>query len=42
MGRHANGRSANVDRLGVGGLVVLLDAVLLAITALGVFGVKFD
>ena len=41
MGRHANGRKANLVAWVAVGLVVLLDAVLLAITLLGVFGVNF-
>jgi len=41
MGRHANGRKANVVAWIAVGLVVLLDAILLAITLLGVFGVTF-
>ena len=41
MGRHANGRKANIVAWTAVGLVVLLDAVLLVITLLGVFGVSF-
>ncbi len=41
MGRHTNGRKANVVAWIAVGLVVLLDAILLAITLLGVFGVSF-
>jgi Mn2+/Fe2+ NRAMP family transporter len=41
MGRHANGRKANVVAWIAVGLVVVLDAILLAITLLGVFGVSF-
>ena len=41
MGRHANGRKANVIAWVSVGLVVLLDAVLLVVTLLGVFGVHF-
>jgi len=40
MGRHANGRKANVVAWASVGLVVLLDGVLLVVTALGVIGVK--
>jgi Mn2+/Fe2+ NRAMP family transporter len=40
MGRHANGRVANVFAWVSVGLVVILDAVLLGVTALGVFGVQ--
>ena len=39
MGRHRNGRVANVLAWGAVGLVIALDAVLLGVTALGVFGV---
>lgn len=41
MGRHANGRKANVLAYASVGLVVVLDAVLIGVTVLGVFGVKF-
>ena len=41
MGRHANGRKANAIAWLSVGLVVLLDAVLLVVTLLGVFGVHF-
>ncbi len=41
MGRHANGRKANAIAWVAVGLVVLLDAVLLVVTLLGVFGVHF-
>jgi Mn2+/Fe2+ NRAMP family transporter len=41
MGRHANGRKANLVAWVAVGLVVLLDVVLLAITLLGVFGINF-
>ena len=41
MGRHANGRNRNILAWTSVGLVVLLDAVLLGVTALGLFGVKF-
>ena len=40
MGRHRNGRLANVLAWGAVGLVIALDAVLLGVTALGVFGVQ--
>jgi NRAMP (natural resistance-associated macrophage protein)-like metal ion transporter len=39
MGRYRNGRVANVLAWGAVGLVVLLDVVLLGVTALGFFGV---
>ena len=39
MGRHANGRKANMVAWVAVGLVVLLDAVLLVITALGLVGI---
>jgi NRAMP (natural resistance-associated macrophage protein)-like metal ion transporter len=39
MGRHRNGRVANVLAWSAVGLVVILDAVLLGVSALGVFGV---
>ncbi len=39
MGRHRNGRVANVLAWSAVGLVVVLDAVLLGVTALGAFGV---
>jgi Mn2+/Fe2+ NRAMP family transporter len=41
MGRHANGRKANAIAWLAVGLVVLLDAVLLVVTLLGVFGIHF-
>ncbi|HSS36545.1 MAG TPA: Nramp family divalent metal transporter [Patescibacteria group bacterium] len=40
MGRHANGRPLNVIAWACVGLVVALDVVLLATTALGVFGIQ--
>jgi Mn2+/Fe2+ NRAMP family transporter len=40
MGRHRNGRVANVLAWGAVGLVIALDAVLLGVTALGVFGIR--
>jgi Mn2+/Fe2+ NRAMP family transporter len=40
MGKHANGRIANVIAWVAVGLVILLDLVLLAVAALGVFGVN--
>ena len=40
MGAHANGRVGNVLAWGAVGIVVVLDAVLLGIAALGVFGVS--
>ena len=40
MGRHRNGRVANVLAWSAVGLVVVLDAVLLGVTVLGVFGVS--
>ncbi|MBA3876113.1 MAG: Mn transporter [Anaerolinea sp.] len=40
MGRHRNGRVANALAWGAVGLVIALDAVLLGVTALGVFGVR--
>jgi NRAMP (natural resistance-associated macrophage protein)-like metal ion transporter len=42
MGRHANGRKANLVAWIAVGLVVLLDVALLVITLLGVFGVSFS
>ena len=39
MGRHRNGRVANVLAWSAVGLVVILDVVLLGVSALGVFGV---
>jgi Mn2+/Fe2+ NRAMP family transporter len=42
MGRHANGRKANIIAWLAVGLVILLDAVLLVVTALGVVGVKIE
>jgi Mn2+/Fe2+ NRAMP family transporter len=40
MGRHANGRRANVLAWAAVGLVVALDVVLLGATLLGVFGIQ--
>ena len=40
MGRHANGRIANVVAWAAVGVVVVLDVVLLAVTLLGAVGVK--
>lgn len=40
MGRHANGRGANIVAWGAVGLVVILDLVLLVTTLLGVFGIN--
>jgi Mn2+/Fe2+ NRAMP family transporter len=40
MGRHANGRVANVFAWTAVGLVVLLDSVLLGVSLLGAFGVN--
>ena len=40
MGAHANGRVGNVLAWGAVGIVVVLDAVLLGIAALGIFGVS--
>jgi NRAMP (natural resistance-associated macrophage protein)-like metal ion transporter len=40
MGRHRNGRRANVLAWGAVGLVVVLDAVLLAVSGLGLFGIE--
>ena len=40
MGAHANGRVGNVLAWGAVGIVVVLDAVLLGVAALGVFGVS--
>jgi Mn2+/Fe2+ NRAMP family transporter len=40
MGRHRNGRMGNVLAWSAVGLVVVLDAVLLAVTVLGVFGLE--
>jgi NRAMP (natural resistance-associated macrophage protein)-like metal ion transporter len=40
MGRHANGRGGNILASASVGLVVVLDAVLLGVTALGVLGVQ--
>jgi Mn2+/Fe2+ NRAMP family transporter len=40
MGRHRNGRFANVVAYVSVGLVVLLDLVLLSVTVLGAFGVE--
>lgn len=40
LGRHRNGRIANVLAWGAVGLVVLLDAILLGVTALGAVGVS--
>jgi NRAMP (natural resistance-associated macrophage protein)-like metal ion transporter len=42
MGRHANGRKANVLAWGAVGLVVILDAVLLGTAALSAFGVTIS
>lgn len=39
MGRHRNGRVANILAWGAVGLVIILDAVLLGVSALGIFGV---
>jgi Mn2+/Fe2+ NRAMP family transporter len=39
MGRHANGRRANVLAWGAVGLVVVLDSVLLGSTFLGALGI---
>ncbi|MBF8290482.1 MAG: Mn2+ and Fe2+ transporters of the family, partial [Chloroflexi bacterium] len=41
MGRHRNGRVANVLAWGAVGLVIALDAVLLGVTALGMLGISF-
>jgi Mn2+/Fe2+ NRAMP family transporter len=40
MGRHRNGRLANVLAWGAVALVIALDAVLLGVTALGIVGIK--
>ena len=40
MGAHANGRVGNVLAWGAVGIVVVLDAVLLGVAALGIFGVS--
>ncbi len=40
MGRHRNGRIANVLAWGAVGLVIALDLVLLGVGALGIFGVR--
>ncbi len=40
MGKHANGRPANVIAWASVGLVILLDVVLLGVAALGLFGVN--
>jgi hypothetical protein len=40
MGRHANGRIANVLAWTAVGLVVALDAILLGVSALGALGVQ--
>ena len=40
MGRHANGRGGNILASASVGIVVVLDAVLLAVTALSLFGVQ--
>ena len=40
MGRHRNGRLLNVLAWGAVGLVVALDAVLLGVSALGIFGIR--
>ena len=42
MGRHRNGRVLNVIAWTSVGLVILLDAVLLGVTALGLIGVRVD
>ncbi|MEA2609756.1 MAG: hypothetical protein QOJ75_1999, partial [Chloroflexota bacterium] len=39
MGRHRNGRTANVLAWSAVGLVVVLDVVLLGVSVLGFFGV---
>jgi hypothetical protein len=39
MGKHANGRYANLFAWVSVGLVILLDLVLLAVAGLGIFGV---
>jgi Mn2+/Fe2+ NRAMP family transporter len=39
MGRHRNGRVANILAWGAVGLVIALDVVLLGVSALGIFGV---
>jgi Mn2+/Fe2+ NRAMP family transporter len=39
MGRHRNGRAANVLAWSAVGLVVILDLVLLGVSALGIFGI---
>jgi Mn2+/Fe2+ NRAMP family transporter len=40
MGRHRNGRVANVLAWAAVGLVIALDAVLLGVSGLGLFGVS--
>lgn len=40
MGRHRNGRVANIVTWSAIGLIVALDAILLGVAALGLFGVK--
>jgi hypothetical protein len=40
MGRHRNGRLANLVTWVAVGLVIVLDVVLLGVTALGAVGVK--
>ncbi len=40
MDRHRNGRLLNILAWGAVALVIALDAVLLGVTALGVFGIK--
>jgi hypothetical protein len=40
MGRHANGRLGNVVAWTAVGLVVVLDGILLVVTALGALGIR--
>ena len=40
MGRHRNGRWANLLAWAAVGLVIVLDLVLLGVTALGMFGIR--
>jgi len=40
MGRHRNGRFGNILAWGTVGLVIVLDVVLLGVSALGIFGVR--
>jgi len=40
MGKHRNGRVANLLAWGAVGLVVVLDAILIGVGVLGVVGVK--